>query len=390
MKTSTVASASGSEEKKAVTISSRVLAVLVVPIFFVGQLAKTGLPSKYFYDSTSILAMVNGDVAQYQFRDKTYQRTADFYTAINILHLSTLEQWSFILGLIGCIIILPTILKLPNLKVPEFLLLLCAIGLLNIYVFTISKDMIQFLIFYGISLCWHKDARTEWFSIAACLGLLGVEGIFFRSYYLLIAAYFLLLVVAIKVVLKTAGPVLRKLPVRRFIIYIIFSVLAMFIVAALIMPSAYQALVSVRDETAVSRVGSEDAQTVILNLLTGSDVFSATANFIINGFRMLFPIELLTKGLLYIPFFLFQILMTVQYFKQLPQVEQSQQGRHYLAFCLFTAYLIVSFFFEPDFGSWVRHESCTFVLICTFTAIKSSDNSSLRGVASMKQLGSEV
>jgi hypothetical protein len=159
------------------------------------------------------------------------------------------------------------------------------------------------------------------------------------------------------------------------------------IVASLVLPSAYQSLVSVRDETAASRVGSEDAQTVIVNLLAGTDVLSSAINFVINAFRMLFPIELLTKGLLYIPFVLFQVLLTFQYFKRLPQVEQLQQGRHYLAFCLFTAYLIVSFFFEPDFGSWVRHESCTFVLICTFipTASKILRKQRPEGIMDAKQ-----
>ena len=39
------------------------------------------------------------------------------------------------------------------------------------------------------------------------------------------------------------------------------------------------------------------------------------------------------------------------------------QSEHLLALSVFTAYILGSFLFEPDFGSWVRHEAATFPVL---------------------------
>ncbi|MFR4831484.1 MAG: hypothetical protein ACLUA4_01575 [Bifidobacterium sp.] len=68
--------------------------------------------------------------------------------------LSKMTDWSWFLGLLmtGIILLVITRIDEPDLPQLVFLLLACKAGLLNIYVFNIGKDVIQFLFFFAVYL----------------------------------------------------------------------------------------------------------------------------------------------------------------------------------------------------------------------------------------------
>jgi hypothetical protein len=352
-------------------IDFKILVLFLPVIFLVAQFLRSLLPNKYFYDSVSILNMVNGDVVAYQLRDSSYQATADFFSFINVLHLSTIQEWSFVLGILGSLLLLPLVLSFRNLSILDTLLYLSFISLLNIYVFTISKEMIQFLSFCIIAYIWKNLSEHKFLLIFITTFILILEALLFRYYFLLIAVFFIVFAVLFSRMDDSHSS--KNKIVLKVLVYTVTTVLVFLFLAKLAAPSSYESLASIRDQTAVTRIGSVDARTVITNPLPGEGVISTWLNFILNGVRMMLPLELLLKGVQYVPFVLFQILLGRIYYLNIKDIGTRLANRRLLALCFFSAFITVSFFFEPDFGSWVRHESSTFPLFCVFPALKTSD-----------------
>lgn len=353
-----------------IKVAPVVLAACIPILLIMGQLVRMILPAKYFYDSSSILNMVNGDAAEYKFRDITYRRTADFYSAINIFHFSTLTQWSLLLAIIGSIMLVPVILKLPKLSLIDFTFALCFIGVLNIFTFTISKDMIQFSVFYIAAICTTLKEHSKVIPIVSISILLFLESIFYRQYYLLVFVFFMLYA-ATTIYISRRCSKSSKLRRQAIIIGYLFLIVIVFLILVfLIVPSKYNQLIMVRSVTNSGRSGSPDSNSLITEIFHSTNPAIAVVNFVLDGFRMMFPFELLRISLKYTPFIILQLLLVFEIYKQIIGKKLSQPNRSYFAFCLLMAFLMVSFFFEPDFGSWIRHESCIFPLICSMLSNK--------------------
>lgn len=81
------------------------------------------------------------------------------------------------------------------------------IGLLNIYVFNIGKDVIQFLFFMAVYLVLLIPIENSFMKIVLTAVVLYFESKVFRSYYILIAA-FVLAIYCILVVFRQ----IRRIP----------------------------------------------------------------------------------------------------------------------------------------------------------------------------------
>ena len=105
---------------------------------------------------------------------------------------------------------------------------------------------------------------------------------------------------------------------------------------------------------------NEGAGTVLNNIVEGeSNYNNCVVNYFINAVRMMVPIELLVKSPGYFPFFVYQIFILMYWFRTIKNIRKVN-NKAFLSLVCFTAYLFGSFSFEPDFGSWVRHESAAF------------------------------
>ena len=77
---------------------------------------------------------------------------------------------------------------------------------------------------------------------------------------------------------------------------------------------------------------------------------------------MLFPIELLRLGLKYLPYVIYQVIISLFVVKTLITMKENTNTRN-LALYIYLGFLCASALFEPDFGSWVRHEAVTFPIL---------------------------
>ena len=105
---------------------------------------------------------------------------------------------------------------------------------------------------------------------------------------------------------------------------------------------------------------NEGADTEINNVLESNGNFGRfMINYVINAVRMMIPIELLLKSPGYAPFVIYQVFILRYWIRAIRNIREINDIALVSLIC-FTSYLFGSFVFEPDYGSWVRHESASF------------------------------
>lgn len=288
-----------------------------------------------------------------------YQNTALLFQKLNVMGFTSLLQWSVLLAVVFDVYLIVYFFRHRVEGMRQFIAAFCVLGVLNIYVFNLSKDVIQFAIFIVLAIL----AQANWLSarqkgVGIILAFV-LESIFFRSYYLLTAVFFVGLVIGFPILFRAKGK--KKMGLRIFQLFVIlFIALYCFLwLAQRLMPEDYQELILIRHRLTAGRVGSENANTLIVNLIedNGNHILYII-NYFINAVRMMIPIELFVKGPYYWLFLFFQLLCTYMLFKMIADYT-SLTATEKMVLYIMCAYYLVAFLFEPDFGSFVRHEATT-------------------------------
>lgn len=313
------------------------------------------LPDKYYFDSWRMISMLVGGVMTPW---AGYQDTVDFYDAINIFHLTSITQFSIVFGLIMTPIMMWIISRTKEMQMRECIFALMAVGLLNIYVFSITKELIQMLYFMAIYIIISLPIKSSLVKILGCAAVYYWESLHFRTYYIIMAAMTVFMYVVFAWLKKR-----EYITKKQIIISIILCFVAVFCflyASSYISYEDYIDALNVRDGTTETISG---ANTAIENpIKVDSNLGIFMYDYVIVAVRMMFPIELLIKSPVYAPFVLFQIFILYYFFKTLTNIKKIDANMHVVIAC-FSAYLFGSFIFEPDFGSWVRHEAATFPIL---------------------------
>lgn len=338
--------------------------LLMFVVMVIAKLITLMLPAKYFYDNRRILGMAIGD-RNVKAWGGTYVVAANFFKSINIFGFTTINQWSTFLGLVLTLLVFFMLLRLPEPDMVQTIFFLACIGLLNIYVFNIGKDSIQFLFFLAVYVVLLMPIDIPFMKIGIAAVILYFESKVFRSYYVLIAA----LVLAIYCILlffrgRHRIPPAAKIAITIATMYLLVCV--MMVATSLVMPSEYQQIMGIRDYSLAGREDDVDSVTVIKNWVGGDNSTNLPLfllNYLINAVRMMIPFELAVKGVQYIPFFCFQVAVTVYLAHLFGKLDEIDDEKQFLATAIFLGYVLASVLFEPDFGSWVRHEAATFPVL---------------------------
>lgn len=329
-------------------ISIKKISILLIPV--VVLIAKVYhfvfLPEKYFYDSQGLLDVINGDL---KVTDKAFEFSATFFKTINFMGLNTLVEWNIFLSVIFNVVIILFAIKFLKLeKIESSLFFLASVGLLNIYVFNISKEIIQFIIFFVVFFV-YKTKLNKWMKLVLSAMIFVLEAVFFRKYYIL---FIPILITGILSVNKCK---------KNYLIYLAINFCVFFLVvfaAKFITPDYYSDLIEVRKSLNINRVDSVDAKTQINDLFVVDSYLLYCLSYIVNYVRISIPIELLFKGVKYIPFILYQISITMLLIFFMKKEDKKQN--FILELVISCSYLMVATTFEPDFGSLIRHEITMF------------------------------
>lgn len=320
------------------------------------------LPEKFFYDGNHILNIMQSGYLHFE-QSGSYNNTALLFNAINVFNFDSLLEWSILISILADIYLIFFLSDKKIINLRQIISLYCMLGLLNIYVFNLSKDIIQFTVFAIIGAVLGSSQKKQ-FKIVFVSIILFAESILYRSYYILTALFFIAISVIIPLVFtnqKRKGNGIKKIFI---LVTILFIALLIFLdVSRLLRPDDYNELIMIRNRLTARRVGDSDAQTLIVNLIEDNgNHFLFTVNYFINAVRIMFPFELLTKGLYYFPFFIFQLLCTFSLLRCIMDLNKLNEKNKLMLYVM-CAYYLVAFLFEPDFGSFVRHEAAAFPVL---------------------------
>lgn len=276
--------------------------------------------------------------------DPAYSFPLLFHRIFSFLPFDTIFEWAVFWAIIMNIVFFIFFIKRNKYYTKaEYLFIFSSMFILDVFVFGINKDIVQCIIIiliYMITLLKIKDI----YKLLCICGILLLESLFFRSYYILAIATILIVFYALKRYKKSPKKNLVYMIITIFILLFLFIFLTQFI-----NPDAYKQLLSRRD----SLEDALEARTVIINLIPGSGYFNYCINYIINSIRMLFPVELLFMGVKYIPFFIYQLYLTIHIIKNIKNSDKN----NLLNLSIVLGYWLMLFASESDFGTLVRHQA---------------------------------
>ena len=314
------------------------------------------LPSNYYFDSWRLLSMLTGGGGMAAWGG--YQSTVDFYKIINFFHWTTLTQWSVGLGIILTPIAMIIISRTKEMEMRECIFTLMSVGLLNIYVFSITKETVQICFFFLVYLIIQLPLKNTLLKIVGCALVFYWESTFYRSYYIIMAAMTIFMYL-IFVWLRQREKIKRK-HIVIIVVMCFVAVFTFFYASQFVSHKDYINALNTRDGTTETNAG---ASTSIENpIKVNGNLGIFMYDYVINAVRMMVPIELAFKGIFYLPFVVFQFFILYYYFKAIKNIKSLDNNMIVVVAC-YSAYFFGSVVFEPDFGSWVRHEAATFPIL---------------------------
>ena len=347
--------------------NKRYLLMLVLPITVLAKFIQFNfLPDKYFYDSSRMLSMLNntGDMPAW---GGGYEVVVNVFKKINFLGFTTLNEWAIFLATIFGIMLVFMIARLEDMDIVQTIFMMASIGLLNIYVFNISKEIIQYGIFMLMYIIVIQKKIKPPIKVILCFGVFYWESTFFRSYYILMGALFVLVYCIFKKIQIDNKPI-KAGTVCKILIIIFFAVFVLLFLSKYISYEDYQMVLGVSESH--ENLGATSAIVDLIPVNGNLGLFML--NYVINAVRMMIPVELLTNGVFYVPFVLFQVFVLYYFVKSLKKLNRDTSDMEVIALAAFCGYLLGSFLFETVFGSFVRHEAATFPILHVMAVNKSN------------------
>jgi hypothetical protein len=348
--------------RKRKNINKDLLLAIVIVIFvtiFLKAFLYDLLPPKYFYDSKHILGAMNGTATA----DKSYVFVANIFRFINIFNFSSISQWGWLMSLIFIPILIFVITRRRQYSLVQYIFILSSVVLLDIYVFGLTKDIIQFLFFLLLYIVLKTKMKNITKLILCCLILL-YEALNFRVYYAIMAMIMINIFIIYIFFIKNKK--LNKQIVFKIIILSLIMFFAEVFILQFISRDNYISILYARLEINIQREAIVDASTMINDLLgPNTNYIMFIGNYIINIFRLMVPVELLLKSIKYIPFIVYQIFITYQIIKSFTKINDNS----ILWIITTISFMMISVIFEPDFGSFIRHESALILILLELTNI---------------------
>ena len=288
--------------------------------------------------------------------------SAVFFRMINFFKLTTTTEFEIFISIMWNIILFYLIAKCEkHMTLLQFLFLITSVAVLNIWDFCLAKEPLQmmfFIVMYAI-ICSNK--LTEKQKYIGILAVLMICIVYYRVYYILIIAFLIIVsVICKKWLLK-----LNKIKKIDIILLLIILVLCYFIMLSsikIIDTESFNELIRVR-----TRLG--DAKTQMLNIFKTDNLIIFSVDYLIMILRMLFPLELIPMGIKYWAYVFYQILLSYFLIKNISTIKVNSKSQN-IALYLYMAFILASGTFEPDFGSWVRHEAAIIPILLIITNLK--------------------
>lgn len=295
--------------------------------------------------------------------------TISFFQMLN-LGFASYQSWEVYLTIIYNILIFICVRDFfqrnPYAGWKENFFVYLNVAILNIFCLNLAKEPYQMVFFFLMALAISIPKTYNQKSIALLIALV-ITILYSRKYFGLVLMYFLILNFLIDKLFKNGKAInlndkreKRKLYGKLLLLIVLFGVLHYFFLSYLMTDNeeTYNEMVAAnsRDQT--------PAASQITPLFPNSNPALLAVDYFIKILRLMVPIELLFKlkvtylFLLVYQGFLLQFLIRTFKFR-----DKQRNPTRTIAMYLYIAFLLCSAAFEPDFGSWVRHQGVAFPVI---------------------------
>lgn len=287
-----------------------------------------------------------------------------YWLISSVFGLTTYIQFEVFISVIFNAVLLIIFLRLKdNFTLSQFAFIIISVVLLNMTSFTVSKEPIQMILFIGLFFILNREKQETYKTLRNIFIFLAIFILLFRAYYIFMLAFFVIFQLLSSIMetrLKRGISVFFLLLISAVMFFIILKI------ASILVPDLYNELHRLRG---IERFNSYNANTEIRGIFTRSknSDFFLTLDFLLTSMRLLIPIEVLFTNttmnvVVRITSFFYQLLITVFFFMRMSKFETlSDTGK--ISLNLFIAFVLMSAIFEPDFGTWIRHESVTLPLM---------------------------
>ncbi len=278
-------------------------------------------------------------------------KSAKLFSNINFFDLTTPIEFEVYITILWNIMLLIIIFMLrKKLDIMQAIFLILSVLVLNIFDFNLAKEPVQMLYFVLIYVVITSKSLRDDFKYVLSFGILYWASVSYRDYYILIAMFML----GVSWICKTFILMKDKLNIWDILMVIVAFGVGYFLllsIAKVAMPQEYADLVRVRTR-------ETQARTDISNLITNnaSNLPLFTLDYLIMLVRMMVPIELMMFGPKYWPYVAYQVMITFYVVMALKNIKRNHKSKN-VALYVYLGFLCGSATFEPDFGSWVRHEA---------------------------------
>lgn len=224
---------------------------------------------------------------------------------------------------------------------------------LNIFDFNLSKEPLQMIMFIGLFYILNHNYPLLQKTVLSFV-LIGTFTLIYRVYYILIIYFAVVSYLFIKIIIGKR----KRIKFFHIIIYSLIIILSYYLflnIVQFLSPLSYAELIRVRLRTS-------DATTDIAPLINSNNVFLSNLNYPIALIRMMFPLELISKGAKYLPYVILQLIITKSIIDSLKFFNSSDSSQKLCSYIIW-GFIFASCTFEPDFGSWLRHEAIMIPLL---------------------------
>ena len=347
------------------------------------------------------------------------------FRAINFFNCIFIDEWeiyiSVIYNIIALLLVRDFYKRTPQAGIKENIFVYLGVAILNIFCFCLSKEPYQMLFFILMALAIIKGKTYQQKSIFLGVALF-LTVLLSRKYYGLVFLYYFFLQYIVRYFFDNINYQTKngkqKLISNIFFSSIIIGISYFFLLSYLATSDegTYTEMIDANYRD-MSRSSVADSEIVPI-FPKGNRVF-ATFDYVIKIFRLMFPYELLIKGRIkYIFFIVFQSLLVTfigrafinrkknaiaedeeeegeeevvatigenvseneedaDYYEELEEEneetdeekeirllkEEDRRLSRTSALYLYLAFLLCSAAFEPDFGSWIRHQGVALPII---------------------------
>lgn len=346
------------------------LALVYIPLVLLSKLVRWTIMKPQLVDMSIGWGMVqqmnNGNFAPFAAGGGATPNSIAIYDIFNVCGLSTYVEWEWFITIGFNLVIFALVSSFyrsnKSVGLYETLFLYLNIAILNIFCFNMAKEPAQFLCFIlmALAITLPKGYKPKLITLACVLIW---TTIYMRTYYGLILIYLFIVEFVVNNWLLKVDISDKK--GRMKLVYTIIGVIAFFALCQFVLLSV---LSVVSPETYAEMIWANNradtpAASQITPIFESENRVLFTIDYFFKIFRLMLPIELLIKGkVTYLFIILYHYLLCIFLLRNFLEHGKSSATKR-LAFYLYIAFWLCSAAFEPDFGSWSRHEGVAFPII---------------------------